>query len=413
MEENNVLQRYIHELNADFKEFDSAAVEKMFLKLIDLERMFAKKLQKTPHGKRVYADFIDMIYKFKRGMLYVRPYFRQRESMYLGTINKAVEKNQPAKLYDAPVNFKFIVYAVGKLKEYGAEPNKDLVSLFEKIKELRNEIMGNNLFLALSKAKGHARSSGGNILEMSDLVQTANEGLIIAVDKYVPSEGSVFATMAIGRMVANLIEFGSNQSSVTVNLGGRKKLYRIRRLLEKNPTMTRAQIAEILKVAEQEVNDLMDATHYSSLDQPVGVEDDRTLGDVTADARADTHESVENKDLFLKLLNAYQYLSVIEQKILRLKGVNFMKTLNKLVAVTVPTFKHDSDKTEARGFVVSDKLSPTLVESKVVFDSERYKTDDVVYFKSDIRNNPAMNSRYNFDNKEFILLPEDLVVAIK
>lgn len=432
-EENNVLQRYILELNTELKGFDSAAVEKMFVKLIDLEKSFAKKLLKTGQGKRVYSDFINMIYKLKRSMLYVRPYFRQRESMYLNTINKAVEKNQPTKLYDAPVNFKFIMFAVARLEENEREDakkkafkeqtqyvpvkfelNKDLAVIFEKIKSLRHEIMNNNLFLALSKAKGHARSHGGSFADMSDLVQIANEGLILAVDKYVPSEGSVFATMAIGRMVANLIENGSNQSPVTVNSSGRKKLYRIRRLLEKNPSITRGQIAEILKVSEQEVNDLIEATHYLSLDQPVGAEDDRTMGDVTPDTEmTDAYEMTENKDLFLKLLSAYEYLSVIEQKILKLKGVNLMKTLNKLVAVTIPQFKHDTEPTQTTGFVVSDKLSPTLVECKVVMDSDKYKADDVLYFKSDIRNNHVMNSRYRFEDKEFILVPEELVVAMK
>jgi DNA-directed RNA polymerase specialized sigma subunit len=409
-EDNNLLQRYIRDLNLRSKDFDANAVEVMFSKLIELEKKFGEKLHKSRQGKRVYVEFVSMIHETNMGMVSLRPYFRLKESAYLSVINsKAIGRGHSEVLYNAPINFKFINFAMGKMEL----PNKKFVVLFEKMKLIRQEIINNNLFLALGKAKSHGRSSGF-FSETSDLVQMANEGLIMAVDKYVPGEGSVFANVAIGRMIAEMIDKGSNSSSATINSGGKKRLYRIRKLLSGNPNLTRSQVAEILNVAEEEVNALLEATYHSSLDQPVGVEDDRTLGDVTPDtSTTDAYEITENKDLFLKLLSSYQYLSVIEQKILKLKGVNLMKTLNKLVAVTVPLFKHDTEPTQTAGFVVSDKLSPTLVESKVVMDSDKYKADDVVYFKSDIRNNPILNSRYKFEDKEFILVPEELVVAMK
>ena len=416
MDDQNLLYIYLKDLNDELKDFKAGDTNKTFAKLIALEKQFREKLNKTSKGKKVYSTFINMIYKSSGrggGIVMVRPYFRQRELTFINTIHKAVEKNKPDELYGAPINFKFISFAMKEL----TPPPKELVKIFEEIKIVRNDIVNSYLFLAFGRAKVHNKSAYSSSIDMSDLVQIANEALIIAVDKYVPTETTVFAHMAMGRIIANLIATGSSPSAASINSGGQKRLYRIRRLLERSPHLTREQVAEILDVTEMEVNDLIESTRYSSIDQPIGSDEGRTLGDVIHDDDPESAPDniVENEDLALKLLAAYKTLTIIEQKILRLKGVNPMRTLNKMVAVSKPNWQHDTMTAPAgsRGFVVSDKLGNTIVESNVIFDSERFKTGDVVYFKSDIRNHGFMNNLYNFDGRDFILVPEDMVVAVK
>jgi RNA polymerase sigma factor (sigma-70 family) len=423
MDENSLLYTYIKELNEEAKLLDHGVIDSLFAKLISLEKSFEVKLRKTAKGRKIYAVFINMIYKSNRGMISLRPYFRQREHMFLGTINKAVENNKPEELYGSPVNYRFMAFALECLNsandekrnstsDAGENHQKELADILEKVKIVRNEIVNSNLFLSLGRAKIHSRSSYSSSIDTSDLVQIANEALITAVDKYVPDSRSVFAHMAIGRIIANLIAEGSSPSSATINSSGKKKLYRIRKALEKAPSANRAEIAKILEIAEQEVNELLESTHYSSLDQPLYEGDTRTLGDTVEDVKTDPHNEVERRDMFMKLFRAYDSLSVIEMKVLRLKGVNPMRTLNKHVAVTVPTLKKIEERT-VKGFQMSENLTTALVESQVMFDSEKFKVGEVVYFRADIKNHSYMSQKYNFGGKEFLLVPEEMVVAVK
>ena len=64
------------------------------------------------------------------------------------------------------------------------------------------------------------------------IFQIANEALVISVDKYVmDEESSSFHSMAIGRIVGNLIENGEMASAATIGGHARKKLYQIRKIL--------------------------------------------------------------------------------------------------------------------------------------------------------------------------------------
>ena len=407
-EHTEVIYQYIKELNEEAGLVDNTKLSEMFTKLIGLEKSFESKLRKTAKGRKVYSAFIDMIYKANRGMIALRPYFRQREDLFLNTINKAIEHNKPDQLYGSPINYRFAAFAMNTLQS----PSKELVVIFENLKAAREDIIKHNLFLALGQAKIRGRSTYSSTIELSDLIQIANEALMISVDKFVPDQKSVFAHMAIGRIIAQLIADGSSPSAATVTTAGKKKLYKIRKLLAELPDVTRKEISEILNIAESEVNELMESTHYSSLDQTLYTDDTQTLGDIIEDPSDDAYDDAESKDLFLKLLKAYECLSIIELKILRLKGVNPMKTLNKLVAVSIPQKEEVATK-NIKGFEMLEHLDHTFLASTVIFDSQSFKSGDKVYFRADSINQHALRQKYNFAGKEFVLLSEDMVAAIE
>ena len=93
-----------------------------------------------------------------------------------------------------------------------------------------------------------------------------------------------------------------------------------------------------------------------------------------------------------------------------------IKTLKEHVAIEPVNFNHDSGSPQklVTGFVATDKLSKSLISSKVVFDSERFSAGDIVYFKADaVYNNPANKIVYTVEGREFNLIPESSIICYK
>lgn len=92
-----------------------------------------------------------------------------------------------------------------------------------------------------------------------------------------------------------------------------------------------------------------------------------------------------------------------------------IKVLNDYVAVEPISFEHDTGqaKQTVKGFVGTDKLFKALVSTKVVFKSKTFNPGDVVYLKADVYNLPQARSILSLDSKDFILIPESSVVAVR
>jgi hypothetical protein len=90
-----------------------------------------------------------------------------------------------------------------------------------------------------------------------------------------------------------------------------------------------------------------------------------------------------------------------------------MQTLNDNVAVRPFVFKHDKGETNnsVKGFVGTDKLSKVIISSEVVFESKNFKPGDKVYVKGEMQNLPYVRNVFNIDGVDFILIPENLIVA--
>jgi RNA polymerase sigma factor (sigma-70 family) len=319
---SNVVHIYIKELNAELKKLPDTDTEAMFVKLNGLEIAFSKKLKTTADGKRVYDKFIEKINHTKGGIKMARAYFRGREDTFTATVGEAISKRKPQLMYAVPINYKFVLFAVQNV----TRPHKRLHALYEKIKVAREEIINKYLHLALNRAKVFTKSSYKGYSEFGDILQLSNEALVLAVDKYVLDENSSsFHAMAIGRMLANLIANSFSPSSATIGLHNQKKLYKIRKLKQTRPDLRNKEIAEILELTEKEVDELVEATKYSSLDQPLNTEDaDELLGDYTADPNSEfvnPHVNTESNELLNVLYSNLDKLNVIEQKVLKLKGV--------------------------------------------------------------------------------------------
>ena len=330
-EYTDLVKVYIQDINQALKEISDEDILEVFKRLYEKEQFFAKKLQSTVSGRKVYMSFIHKISGSRGGIKVARSYFRARQEDYLETVNRAIREVQPKLMYQVPINYRFCLFTMQTLDDYAKkknEPKSPLVlhleKLFLEIKLLREEIINKHLYLSLHKAGIYKKSWAGGTTEFEDLIQLANEGLVIAVDKYVmDGDSSSFHMMAIGRIVSNLITNGSNSSAATIGEHAKKKLYQIRKLIQKMPQMQNREIAEALKIAEEEVNDLMSANSYKSLDETISDDSNVRLIDtfIAPNNGMSEFEILENEEVKDVLNDSFSVLSLIEKKVLRLKGI--------------------------------------------------------------------------------------------
>ena len=318
-DEYRLIQTYLNDLNNALKDTASEDIIDLFKKLFNQEQNFAKKLQSKSYGRNVYMLFIDKISKSQGGIKSARSYFRARQDTFLETVNKAIKEVDPCLMYKVPINYRFCLFAVESLRG----KDKKLDSMFKEIKLLREEIINKHLYLSLNRAKIHSKNASGLSVGFEDLIQIANEALIVAVDKYVKDEeASSFHVMAIGRILSNLISQGTQVSSTSIGGHAQKKLYQIRKFLQNHQEFNMKEMSEALEIDEKEIANLLHATSYRSLDEYIGEDGEARFGDIVKDEKSENpYNFVENKSLVDVLQKSFDILSVVEKKVLSLKGV--------------------------------------------------------------------------------------------
>lgn len=327
--EHNLIQSYIKQLNTALKEAADGETIEDFKKLIALEGKFARKLRNIAGGKKVYRDFIFYIMEDK-DLREARPYFRERENMYKDIINVAIRERKPNDLHKMRVNFLFCSFAIDQLKK-SEKLDIQLGDIYQQIKQTREKIIHKHLHYALNRAKSF-NTGVNHAMDFGDLIQVANEALVISVDKYVIDENSSpFHVMAMGRMISSLIASGDQSLAVTLGGNAPRKLYQIRKLLNKTPGLSTKEIGEMIGMIEEEVSLLMNVSSTKSLDQPLNKDDGEadvaiTLKDflpANVDEHNDPHLMIEKDNLMATAAEFFSQLTLLEQKALRLKGVNF------------------------------------------------------------------------------------------
>lgn len=328
-EDINILKLYLSELNRDVKIDMDLDVIPIFKQIFKLEKKFSSTLRSFKEGRDVYHGFCKYILEEVADLREARSFFRERLSSYLPKVNKAISRSNMKELYRIHINYSFCVFAMKRLsslKVQGKNFDK-LNTIMNEMKFLRNSIINHHLYLALSQAKIYSSKSKNGTLEFSDFIQCANEALVISVDKYVIDENAVkFHKMALGRIISHLITLqAAHFSSATLGTHGQKKLYSLRKILnEMNGNVKIPEIAQILKIAEQDISDLINSIKYMSTDMPVSNDSDGLLSefmDLQDEGTLDADEVLIKKQLENKMKDFYKTLTLIEQKILTLKGV--------------------------------------------------------------------------------------------
>jgi hypothetical protein len=314
-----------------------------FKDLVGMEREFRRTLIRSRWGATVYNAYISLICDTNKNILTSRPYFRERQKICIKPIAKALKLRHAQSLYQYDFNYNFVLFAM-KTRQW--PPDGKLAKLARQISALRDEIVVSNMPLAISQArifwaKAPMKTQDVRFTFM-DFVQISADGLQSAVDKFVLPEGldenpakiKVWRAVAIGRMKGNFIEMFS-ETAIHFFPQDKRKLYRANKHLKDfNGQVDFEALADRVNKDLSEDGLVTNASELANLmgaaanaGNGVGTDEDADPNDAPlerASASADWQPDVryERAETMHVLKQGIVGLDVMEQKLIRMKGVN-------------------------------------------------------------------------------------------
>jgi RNA polymerase sigma factor (sigma-70 family) len=303
--------------------------------LVALETKFRRTLIAHPWGPNVYKDFMTFI--CDKNILAARPYFRERQTIFTNEISKALKNRSDKSLYKFHFNFNFVQFVLSA-RRWRCKKGGKIIKLAEQIAELRRELIEMNMPLAISRARIFWSRTPKAQLDYMDLVQISCEGLMSAIDKFCLPYSKVFRSVAIGRMVGNFIEQYS-ETLVHFYPVDKRKIYRANKLIHKfdGDMVDFDKLADEInkgvepehKTTPTEIASLMAAASTVSADATppeVNVSNDgealeNQIDRYAADKSCQPDVQMEQAEALNVLTLAISNLSILERKLLKLKGV--------------------------------------------------------------------------------------------
>ncbi len=326
-----------HEASQDPEEELLPRQRKQLRNLIDLEAQFRDALIRHRWGLNVYRDFVTYIVETRANILAARPFFRERSKVFTASISPALKERNDKTLYKYRINWSFVEWVV-KARKW--RPGSPILALANQIRKQRIEIVEQNLPLAISQARQFWNATPPSHLSYMDIVQIQCQGMLLAVDKFVPPNDKrmsereslaryrTFRAVAIGIMTRDRVNAYS-ETLLHFYPKDRLRMYAANKLLRrKTGEVDYGELADNVNkhlqdakvtTTSNEIQDLLAAGSTVSADYSPDPE-----GESVADSYADTTNTEENLEMdqaIGAMVDKISGLDLLEQKLLRLKGI--------------------------------------------------------------------------------------------
>lgn len=213
---------------------------------------------------------------------------------------------------------------IGRIPLLVAEEEVDLAQRVEKgEKRARSKLIQSNLRLVVSIAKRYL----GRRMNFLDLIQEGNQGLMRAVEKYDWRRGykfSTYATWWIRQAITRAIADQARTIRIPVHMVETiNKLSQTARRMtqELGREVTNEELAKKMELTPQRVQEIFKiAQETTSLEKPVGDEEDSFLGDFIQDtSQPSPYDSASKQFLKENIDEVFQTLSEREAKVLKMR----------------------------------------------------------------------------------------------
>lgn len=305
--------------------------------LYSLENKFKYTIQRYQQTREIYKLFIHFITQENGNILSARPYFREKSDVFSKKITKAIKHSDIDALMSFNVNFQLIDFIVTNWK--GQLPER-ANGYYQDFLEARRILIENNLPLAINRAKLFYRKTPKSHLSLLDLIDICTYGLISGIDKYIGEYSKVWRSVCIGRMVGYMIDEYS-KTFLRMFPTDKKILYRANALkfrlkIEDIGELTKAvnesfekdkeegKAIPKLPITEVHIRTLLNGSSYVSADTKIGGDEEGegiSVYDYSPDPTQDTEKSFMKRQLMQQIMAAADQLTLMERKIIRLKGV--------------------------------------------------------------------------------------------
>ena len=252
----------------------------------------------------------------------VRMYLKEIGNIQLLTIEEETEYAQRV------VEGREIREKLAKIEEEGEnsvsqEEYNRMQDIIFKADLAKDKLVDANLRLVVSIAKRYL----GRGLQFLDLIQEGNMGLIKAVDKFDYNKGykfSTYATWWIRQAITRAVADQARTIRIPVHMVETiNKLVRTQRQLvqELSREPSQQEIADRMGIPVEKVQQIQKiAQEPISLEQPVGEEEESSLGDFVSDPHAlDPYEYTAKMKLREELDEVLSTLTEREERVLRLR----------------------------------------------------------------------------------------------